>query len=64
MTDRHKSDQAGRYTQSNALHDIVTWSSDRPDWQRDALRHLITGTDTDDIDLDRLEAICVALLHK
>jgi len=59
MTDRHKSDQAVRYTQSNALHDIVTWSSNRPDWQRDALRHLITGTNTDDIDLDRLEAICV-----
>lgn len=59
MTDWHDTEKAGRYTQSKALHDIVTWSTDRPDWQRDALRQLIAGVDIDEIDLDRLEALCV-----
>ena len=47
------------YTQSSALNDIVKWSSNRPDWQRDALRKLIKAIEIKDIDLDRLEALCV-----
>ena len=49
----------GRYTQATALKDIVTWSRTRPDWQRDALRQLITSADASTIDVDRLEAICI-----
>lgn len=59
MTEESKTEEAGRYTQSRALPDIVTWSASRPDWQRDALRQLIGGAATDEIDLDRLEALCV-----
>ncbi len=51
--------EAKLYTQSRALRDIISWSTDRPDWQRDALRQLVSGTTADEIDLDRLEAICV-----
>ncbi len=58
MTDKHNTEEAGRYTQSKALREIVTWSSDRPSWQRDALKQLIAGVNIDDIDLDRLEALC------
>lgn len=46
------------YRQSDALRDILTWSEDRALWQRDALRQLFQGTWIEDIDLDRLEAIC------
>jgi hypothetical protein len=53
------SEGAVPYTQSSALDDIVTWSSDRPAWQRDALRQLINGSDVNDIDIDRLEELCV-----
>lgn len=59
MTDENKTDEAGRFTQSKALQDIVNWSTDRPDWQRDALRQLVTGADVSELDLNRLEALCV-----
>ena len=59
MTDQNKTVELERYTQVNALQDIVTWSADRADWQRDALRQLVGGADVDDIDLDRLEALCI-----
>ncbi|MDE0522238.1 MAG: AAA family ATPase [Boseongicola sp.] len=49
----------GRYTQATALKDVVTWSQTRPDWQRDALRQLISSADASTIDIDRLEAICI-----
>jgi len=32
-----KTEEAGNYAQSKALHDIVNWSTDRPDWQREVL---------------------------
>ena len=59
MTDINVAEEAGRYTQSKALQDIVIWSANRADWQRDVLRQLIGGTDIEAIDLDRLEALCV-----
>ena len=59
MTDENKTEETGRFTQSKALHDIVNWSTDRPDWQRDALRQLVTGADVGELDLNRLEALCV-----
>jgi len=48
-----------RYTQSRALYDIIAWSADRPNWQKDALRQLVGGAKADEIDLDRLEELCV-----
>lgn len=59
MIDSDKTDHSGRITQSKALIEIINWSADRPEWQRDALRQLISGADTVDIDRDRLEALCV-----
>lgn len=56
MTDK-KVTETNPYTSVSALQDIVEWSSSRPDWQRDALRQLIQSVDNE-IDLDRLEAIC------
>lgn len=49
----------GRYTQATALKEIVVWSQTRPDWQRDALRQLISSGDVTTIDIDILEAICI-----
>lgn len=59
MTDENKTVEPERYTQVKALQDIVTWSVDRADWQRDALRQLVVGANVYDIDLDRLEALCI-----
>ncbi len=59
MATKTNSKEAGSYTQTKALQDVVAWSADRPDWQRDALRQLINGADASEIDLDRLEALCV-----
>ena len=47
------------FTQNSAMQEIVDWSESRPDWQREALKSLAAGTPTDEIDLERLEAICV-----
>ena len=44
-------------TEAQALASIVTWSVDSPDWQRDALRRLATGTDPA-AEVDELVAIC------
>ncbi|MEM7408880.1 MAG: AAA family ATPase [Myxococcota bacterium] len=42
------------------LTEILTWSRDRPDWQRDALRRLVTVGDLDGDDIDELALICKA----
>jgi len=55
----NESAKTSPYTQSSAFNDIVKWSSIRPDWQRDALRQLIKAAEVKEIDLDRLEALCV-----
>lgn len=45
-------------TEADALREIVTWSKERPLWQRDALRRLvITGELTAD-DVGKLVALC------
>ncbi len=59
MVPEAHTEEPKRYTQSKALRDIVTWSASRPDWQRDALRQLVGGAKAEEIDLDRLEALCV-----
>jgi len=47
-------------TEVAAFQEILKWSIDRPNWQRDSLRRLmINGSLTDD-DIDELEAICLS----
>ena len=40
------------------LVDIYSWSKSRPEWQRDALRRIVTQGSLKDADLDELEQIC------
>ena len=40
------------------LREILAWSVDRPTWQRDALRRLVTNGDLADGDVRELTAIC------
>ena len=42
----------------DVLSEILTWSKDRPDWQRDALRRLMLKGELDDADIDALTEIC------
>lgn len=44
----------------SALHEILDWSSDRPDWQRDALRRIVTNNALSDGDLDEMDRLCRA----
>lgn len=64
MTATDETGGAGHYTQATALKDIVRWSEQRPDWQRDALRQLISAENADEIDVDRLESICVGEIEE
>ena len=45
-------------SEAHALADIVAWSEDWPEWQRDALRRLYTKGDLEAADLDELTAQC------
>ena len=40
------------------LQEILTWSANRPMWQRDALRRLVANGELTDDDMDDLTAIC------
>jgi DNA repair exonuclease SbcCD ATPase subunit len=40
------------------LSDLLAWSNDRPPWQRDALRRIITATGITGQDLEELEQLC------
>ena len=42
----------------DVLAEILTWSKDRPDWQRDALRRLVLTSELDEADIDSLTEIC------
>ena len=42
----------------DVLAEILTWSKDRPDWQRDALRRLVLTGELDEADIDSLTEIC------
>ena len=44
----------------NVLQEILTWSSGRPDWQRDALRRLVRKGEIDDTDILELANLCKA----
>ena len=42
----------------NVLQEILTWSSNRPTWQRDALRRLLLNGELSDDDVSALAQIC------
>ncbi|MBZ5538290.1 MAG: AAA family ATPase [Acidobacteriia bacterium] len=44
----------------SALHEIYRWSLSRPEWQRDALRRIVTNGTLNDVDLKDLERLCRA----
>ena len=44
--------------EADALQDILKWSSDRPTWQRDALRRLVTNGELTENDIVELTALC------
>jgi hypothetical protein len=44
----------------NVLKEILAWSADRPDWQRDALRRLVTRSELKDADIKELAEQCKA----
>lgn len=44
--------------QTSALHEILNWSVNRPEWQRDALRRIVEKGNLDSTDIVELERIC------
>jgi energy-coupling factor transporter ATP-binding protein EcfA2 len=42
----------------NVLQEILNWSTDRPTWQRDALRRLVLSAELSDDDIRALTEIC------
>lgn len=42
----------------SVLEELLTWSQDRPPWQRDALRRLVLNGDLSDSDISALAEIC------
>ena len=42
----------------DVLGEILTWSKNRPDWQRDALRRLVANDELGEGDIDALAEIC------
>lgn len=45
-------------TEAEALQEILSWSFDRPAWQRDALRRLVTQGELSTDDIDELSLLC------
>lgn len=45
-------------TEAEALANILAWSADGPDWQRDALRRLATQAISEPAEIDDMVAIC------
>lgn len=45
-------------TEAEALANILAWSADSPDWQRDALRRLATQATLEPAEIDELASIC------
>ena len=43
---------------TNVLNEILKWSLDRPPWQRDALRRLVTKGEFDESDIKDLSNLC------
>lgn len=45
-------------TEAEALAEILSWSENRPAWQRDALRRIVTGGELSVTDITELTALC------
>jgi len=45
-------------TPASALHEILKWAANRPDWQRDALRRIVVKGGINETDLKELDRIC------
>jgi energy-coupling factor transporter ATP-binding protein EcfA2 len=45
-------------TPVSAPHDILVWSANRPDWQKDALRRILTNGTVTKEDIQELEQLC------
>ena len=60
MTDQSETydDAQNTGSEAEALVDILMWSQDRPEWQRDALRRICTKDMLDDADIDKLTDLC------
>ena len=50
--------EEGTGSEAEALADILAWSKDCPEWQRDALRRLCVKGELDDADLDEFTVLC------
>lgn len=48
---------------TSPLHEILQWSTSRPDWQRDALRRIVEKGNLDATDIDELERISRSTLQ-
>lgn len=48
----------GITNEAEALASILTWSSESPEWQQDALRRLVERNALDVTEIDELVAIC------
>lgn len=46
------------FSMASVLGEILEWSKDRPLWQRDALRRLVTGVEITDAVIDELKELC------
>jgi len=46
------------FTEAQAFDAILQWSEERPAWQRDALRRLVSGSRLSGADIDELAIIC------
>ena len=51
-------DQESESSEASALSEIIAWSTDVPDWQRDALRRLCLREKLDETDVADLLAVC------
>ena len=50
--------EAPQMASVNIYREILDWSVDRPEWQRDALRRLVTQGSIDDSDINELVSLC------
>ena len=56
MTDEASTEETN--TEAKALSQILSWSSDCPNWQKDALRRLCGAESLSDTDVDELLQVC------